>query len=158
GALGRAIEAGALVVGDRVEAALVVPGAQAAVFEALVRPETWWAQKVEGALEPGTDAVMDFGPFGRIAIHTVSVQAPAYLAYRWVQGTADPMQRLGDARGPASTLGELRTEDAPEGTRVRVVESGVEARPVEDVATHFTRAHQAWGIILGLLEGHFRKR
>lgn len=158
GALQRAVEGGALEVGDRIDNQIVVRGAPELVFAKLANPVGWWAQSIDSAIEPGTDAVLDFGPFGRIAIHTVSVEAPRYLAFRWVQGGDDPVQRLGDARGPASTLVEFELEPADQGTRIKQSESGFEALPVDDLAPHYGRAHQAWGIILGLLEGHLAKQ
>lgn len=83
---------------------------------------------------------------GKLEMTGVAADAPGYLAYRWRQGR--------DA-GP-ETLVELRLDEAPGGTRLRQSESGFAALP--DAATHWKRAYQTWGVILGLLEHHLEPR
>jgi hypothetical protein len=59
-----------------------------------------------------------------------------------------------DPRQGPSTLVAFDLDEVPEGTRVRQSESGFLALP-GDATPHFKRAHQAWGVILGLLAHHF---
>jgi len=144
GGLARSFEQGE--PGDRIDNERIVAAPRERVYAALVAPAGWWAKEVEGTLAPGARATLDFGPFGRVTVEVVAAEAPGYLAYRWRQGR--------DV-GP-DTLVEYRLEEAAEGTRLRQSESGFDALP--DAAQHWKRAHQGWGIILGLLEHHLEPR
>ncbi|HVK73703.1 MAG TPA: SRPBCC domain-containing protein [Kofleriaceae bacterium] len=158
GGLARFLTTGPLTLQDRIENELVVPAPRADVFAALTHPERWWAEKVEGALVPGQQPVVDFGMFGRIRFAVIAADAPDYFAYRWVQGVDDPARRVDDPRTSPSTLVEYHLDDAPGGgTRVRQAESGFTALPGDDLLRHYKRAHQVWGIILGMLGKHFAR-
>lgn len=139
---------------DRIENEILVRAPRERVYDALVHPEGWWARKVEGELAPGQLPVLDFGQFGKIRIHVEAAEPPGRLAYRRIQGVDDPARLLDDPREGPSTLVEYRLEEAPEGTRVRVVESGFDLLS-EATTVHFKRAHQGWGIVLCMLEMHF---
>ena len=142
---------------DWIESEVLVRAPRERVYSALTDPVGWWAQKMEGALTQGQRPTLDFGPYGKVSVFVVEEEAPRYLAFRWVQGVDDPARRLDDPRENPSTLVEFRLEEAPEGTRVKQAESGFHALPGDNVAKHFKRAHQAWGVILGLLQMHVAK-
>jgi uncharacterized protein YndB with AHSA1/START domain len=142
-----------LSLADRLENEIVLPAPKAQVFAALIEPTRWWAQKAEGKMAPGELVMLDFGQFGKIAVYVEAVRAPDRLAFRWVQGVDDPARRQADPRTAPSTLVELTLDEVPGGTRVRQSESGFLALP-GDVAPHFKRAYQGWGVILGLLAHH----
>lgn len=130
-------------VADRIENERVLPAPRERVYAALVAPETWWAEKVEGRVAVGERTVFDFGPFGRFPVEIVATDAPARFAFRWT-------------KDGATTLVEYELEDAGGATRLRQRESGFDALP--DREARFQRAYQGWGIILGLLERHLTSR
>jgi uncharacterized protein YndB with AHSA1/START domain len=138
---------------DRIDNQIVVPAARARVFAALTAPTGWWAHKAEGKMAAGEQVLLDFGQFGKIAIAVEAARSPDYVAFRWVQGVDDPALRQRDPRQHPSTLVEFQLDEVPEGTRVRQSESGFSSLP-GDVARHFKRAYQGWGVILALLEHH----
>jgi uncharacterized protein YndB with AHSA1/START domain len=150
--------AGGSELSDVIEGEVVVRAPRDQVYAALTHPERWWAQKVEGTLAPGERPVLDFGPFGKAAIYVTAAEPSGYLAYRWVQGVDDPARRLEDPRNNPSTLVEFRLEETPQGTHVHQRESGFAGLPGDNVLSHYKRAHQGWGIILGMLEMHVTKR
>jgi uncharacterized protein YndB with AHSA1/START domain len=157
GGLPRSLVAAELGAADRFDNVVVIPAPPAAVHDALVRPTGWWAAKIEGELAAGQLPVLDFGPFGRIRLQVVAVSPPHRLAWRWIQGVDDPARRDADPRAAPTTLVEFRLDPCPEGTRVTQSESGFQALP-GDTRRHVQRAHQAWGVILGMLAGRFAAR
>lgn len=156
GGLARSFASADLVAGDRIESELALAAAREQVYAALIHPETWWAQRVEGSIAPGERPTLDFGPFGRIQIDVLATDAPSRLVFRWIQ-SEDAALRAEDPRLHPATQVELQLADAPGGTRLQLVEHGFDALP-GDRAALWKRAHQAWGIILGMLEGHLAKR
>jgi len=148
GALGRALAGDAQPAGDAVEHSADVAAPPAQVHDALVHPERWWCERIEGAIEPGTQPVLDYGTFGRIRFDVVAVESPRTLTFRWPQGVDD---RTVDPRAAPATTVELTVEPAPAGSRVHVRETGFTALP-GSLETHVRRAHQAWSVILGLLQ------
>jgi uncharacterized protein YndB with AHSA1/START domain len=152
--LPRHFAAETMAVSDRIENQIVLQAPRDKVFAALSDPTGWWAQKVEGTLAAGEQVLLDFGQFGKVVIHVEAVRAPAHLAYRWIPGGDDPARRMEDPRKHPSTLVEFHLDEVPEGTRVRQSESGFLSLP-GGAGPPFKRAHQAWGVILGLLEHRF---
>lgn len=158
GGLPRYFGAADLPIGDRLEVVLEMAAPPAAVFDALVNPTRWWAQAITGELEPGAEAVLDFGPFGKQCFAVVAREAPTRFAFRHVAGTEDPAALAASPAGQPSTLVEIALAPTEAGgTRVQLVESGFEGLGVEPLAPHVHRANAAWGIILGLLEMHVTK-
>jgi uncharacterized protein YndB with AHSA1/START domain len=126
---------------DRIENDVVIGAPRADVYDALVHPERWWAQTVDGAFVPGGRVTMDFGPFGTWTVDVVEASAPHHLTLR-----------------KDATVIEYHLDDAPGGTRLRHAESGFLALPEADRKAAFTRSLSGWGIILGLLQMHFAGR
>lgn len=79
---------------------------------------------------------------GAPTLEVVGNEAPRYLSFRWPR------------EGDASTLVEFHLEDIPGGTRVKQRETGLASLP-GDTLLHLKRAHQAWGVVLGMLGHHF---
>lgn len=153
GGLHRALESGPVVFADRIEHTLELPAPPDRVYAALVDPTGWWAQRVDGALAPGATPILDFGPFGRVAVQVVAAEPSTRLAYRWIAGTDDPARRADDPTAHPSTLVEYTLSPSATGTTLHVVESGFAALPT-DAARHHARATQAWHIILSMLRHH----
>ena len=105
----------------------------------------------------GESPLLDFGQFGRWRFHVVTADAPGLLAYQRVQGVDDPARLADDPRKQPNTLVEIRLEEHGQGTLLHLTESGFKALHVENPLASFRRAQQAWSIILGMLEMHFRK-
>lgn len=157
GGLERFFDPDKAAVADRLENERLLPAPRERAF-AVVSALTWWAERVEGALVPGSSAVLDFGQFGKSRIHVVALEPGRYFAYRWspMNPAADAALRLADPLTLPSTLVELRFEDAPDGTRLLHSESGYLALP--DAAERFATSRALWGMVLGMLERAFSKR
>ncbi|MET0411923.1 MAG: SRPBCC domain-containing protein [Polyangiaceae bacterium] len=138
-------------VSDRIENERLLAAPRERAFSTLTA-FTWWAERVEGSLTPGSSPVLDFGQFGKSRIHVVALEPGRYFAFRWspMNPAADPAQRLADPLTVPNTLVELRLEDAPGGTRLLHSESGFVALP--DGAERSQTARAIWGMVLGLLE------
>jgi uncharacterized protein YndB with AHSA1/START domain len=140
---------------DRVEREIVVRAPIERAYAALTDPAlfpTWGPVAVEGRLAPGERPVLDFGDDGggKVAVLVVAVDAPSYFAYRWAQGATDPAILLGDPLAAPNTLVEFHLEAVADGTRVRVVESGIAALPgIADHETAAERMGEGWGLMLG---------
>jgi uncharacterized protein YndB with AHSA1/START domain len=150
GGLARGVASAGQPPSDRIEHAIEVAVSPDRAFEALVHPERWWCERIDGAIAAGTQPLLDFGMFGRIRFDVIAVDSPASLVYRWLQGVAD---RTADPRGGPSTTVELRVEAAGAGARVRAVETGFLALPGDPLPL-VRGAQQAWAVILGLLQRH----
>ncbi len=156
GGLGQSFDGGGALQ-DRLEATQLVNAPREAVYAALTTPTLWWAEKMDGTMTPGETPLLDFGPFGRWRFCVVAADAPGYLSYQRTQGVDDPVRLAEDPRGQPHTLVEHRLEQTPQGTMVRLTESGFLALKVDNPLASFRRAQQGWSIILGMLEMHFNK-
>ncbi|MEW5853368.1 MAG: SRPBCC domain-containing protein [Myxococcota bacterium] len=155
GGLGRAFTA--TEPQDKLEYEHSIKATRERVYDALVHPDRWWAEMMDGRFAPGETPLLDFGPFGQWRIHVEKADAPTTIAYRRVQGVEDPGQLRLDPREHPNTLVSIQLHSAPEGTHVHVTESGFLALKTQNLATHFRRAQAAWPIIMGLLQQHFEK-
>lgn len=146
---------------DKVEREITIRASIERAFAALTDPAhfpTWGPERVEGVIAPGERPVLDFGAGGRCAVYVVAVDAPRYFAYRWKQGETDPVALLGDPLEGPNTLVEFHLEIVADGTRVRVVESGLSALPLPAGADRDKAAEgmeAGWGLMLGGLAKHF---
>jgi len=138
---------------DFVQREVVINGAIDRVFAAITDPATyptWGPVKVEGALVPGETPILDFGVSGRVAVHVMAVDSPSYFAYRWAQGQTDPEKLVADPLTLPNTLVEFHLEAFEEGTKVKVVESGLSQLP--GLAPEAAAPMEAgWGLMLGAL-------
>ena len=115
---------------------------------------TWGPVGIEGVLAPGERPVLDFGPSGggKVRILVVAAEVPRYFAYRWMQGVFDPEVLLRDPLTGPNTLVEFHLETVAEGTRVRVVESGIAALPAVpgmDADTSLANMGKGWELMIG---------
>lgn len=130
------------------------------VFAALTDPSlfpTWGPERVEGTIAAGERPVFDFGASGKAAVYIVAVEPPRYFAYRWMQGATDPAVMLGDPLAGPNTLVEFHLEEVNDGTRVRVVESGLDKLPMPDEVRDaaLDGMGKGWELMIGGLPRHF---
>jgi uncharacterized protein YndB with AHSA1/START domain len=146
---------------DAVEREIVVRAPKERVYAALTEPDqltAWWPRGgIEGTLRPGETPILDFGEYGKCAVHVVAAEPHRYFAFRWVQGATTPEMVVAAPLSQPNTLVEFHFEGVSGGTRVRVVESGLAALPAEAYERVIKGIPEGWGIILGALERHLAK-
>lgn len=111
---------------DRIEREILIEAPMERVW-ALVSEPGWWIGDGEHSGEiisrNGDLVVVDYPPYGRFSVLTVSTDAPRYVSYR----SAESDQRPG---GGTSTLVEFFLTEQGVGTVLRVVESGYASLPL----------------------------
>lgn len=137
---------------DTIQREIVLRAPKQRVFEAIADPAkiiNWFPDGVEGKLAKGERSVFDFGDFGKVAIQVVASDPHDYFAYRWVPSVGasqeDPMKQ-------ANTLVEFRLEDVPEGTRLKLNESGFASLPNEVIEKSLSDNNEGWDTMLARLE------
>jgi len=137
---------------DTIEKQVLVKASRERVFAAISDPEqivNWFPEKVEGAFKVGEDAVLDFGKNWRFRVRIVASDRPSYFAYRWA-----PHSEQGAETEPLkepTTIVEFWLDDSPEGTVVRLKESGFASLPAEVSAKQFEDNNGGWDTELGRL-------
>jgi uncharacterized protein YndB with AHSA1/START domain len=114
------------VTEDRIERELVLPVAIERVWEALTDPaevSEWFDIHTEIDLRPGGAASFGWEKDGRFRAVVEEVDPPRRFAYRWC---LDRETSVGE--GPTTRV-EFTLEEASEGTRLRLVESGFASLP-----------------------------
>lgn len=137
---------------DVIEKRVTVKASQETVFEAISNPQkiiNWFPDAVEGSMEPGTDAIFDFGGHGKNKIHVVESKPNSYFSFRWVPGS---QHFLGDVMSVANTLVEFFIEPIDESTvEVTVKESGFLSLPEADREQRFQDNTGGWDYMAGRL-------
>src|SRR5688572_25038769 len=140
---------------DRVERETFARAPITKVFAALTDPSlfpTWGPERVDGTIAPGEQPVFDFGWGGKCRVHIVAIESPRYFAYRWKQGVYDPEILLRDPLDGPNTLVEFHLEETGGGTRVRVVESGIDKlpqNPETNIDDALENMGKGWELMLG---------
>jgi uncharacterized protein YndB with AHSA1/START domain len=118
----------AVDVPDAIERELIVPASPARVWAALTQPEqlsAWFGTQASIELRPGGEVTFTWdgssGPRGVTRGVIEAVEPPRRLTFRW-QPSPDTDQ---------TTRVEFTLEPHPEGTRLRLVESGFAGLPPE---------------------------
>lgn len=139
-------------VQDSILREIVLKAPKERVFRAITDPDQivkWFPDGIEGKLEKGERPVFDFGDYGKVAIYVVASDPNDYFAYRWVPSVGasedDPLKH-------PNTLVEFHLQDAPEGTRLRLVETGFAALPAEVIEKSFKDNNEGWDYMLPRLE------
>jgi uncharacterized protein YndB with AHSA1/START domain len=144
---------------DRIERSIEIRAPLARVWRALSNAEEFGAWfgvalagqtfaagcSVEGRItHPGYEHLV-------FTAHVERVEPPRRLAFRWHPYPIDPAT---DYSGEATTLVEFELEPTPEGTRLRVVESGFDALPPARRRDAFRMNSQGWDAQMKNIERH----
>jgi uncharacterized protein YndB with AHSA1/START domain len=115
-------------VPDSIERELILPAPPARVWTALTQPDqlsAWFGTQATIDLRPGGEVIFTWdgltGPRGTNRGVIETVEPPNRFAFRW-QSSPDTVQM---------TRVEFTLEPHPEGTRLRLVESGFASLPPE---------------------------
>jgi len=142
-------------VQDKLDKEIVLRASQERVYAALTDPEkivNWFPDAVEGKLEPGERPVFDFGEYGKHSIFVVAADPYSYFAYRWIPGSVHvPVGFVGDVLQEPHTLVEFHLEPIPEGTKLRLVESGFSSLPADVMEQCFKDNTGGWEYMLDRL-------
>jgi uncharacterized protein YndB with AHSA1/START domain len=110
------------MVPEQIEREIVIDAPPERVWAVLTDPEhvaAWFAQAVEGDLQPGAASVLTWKEHGSVPIVVERSDAPSFFSDRWAARSPGAEPAAGN-----STLVEFTLAPEGEGTRLRVVESG----------------------------------
>lgn len=133
---------------DTIERELVLPAPPEQVWEALTDPghvSKWFGVEAEIDLRPGGTVVFGWPEHGRFHGVVEDVSPPSLFSYRWCLDLDTPV----DA-GPTTKV-QFILEPAPEGTRLKLVESGFAALPEGVRDRHLAENTTGWEEELGEL-------
>ena len=142
-------------VPDSIEREFVLPAPPARVWTALTQPDqlsAWFGTQATIDLRPGGEVIFTWdgstGPSGTCRGVIEAIEPPARFVFRW-QSVADevPMTRV-----------EFTLEPHPEGTRLRLVESGFASLPPELRGGLHERNTRGWQRELGELAQYLAVR
>lgn len=135
---------------DRIEKHVVLRAPRAKVWDAVGDSRqfgTWFNAKLEGPFVAGETVhgtITEPGYEGMPLILFVErVEPGRHLSFRWHPYAIDPKS---DYSREPTTLVTFDLEDAPEGTRLRIVESGFDALPPERRAESRKSSDEGWTI------------
>jgi uncharacterized protein YndB with AHSA1/START domain len=118
---------------DRIEKTAVLEAPRSRVWRALTNAEefgTWFRARFSGTFAVGAvlRAPITYPGYEHLtmAIRIVSMEPERYFAFRWHPHEVDLSK---DYSAEPTTLVEFTLEDAPDGTKLTVVESGFDALP-----------------------------
>jgi uncharacterized protein YndB with AHSA1/START domain len=133
---------------DRIEKIVVLRAPRGRVWQALVDEKQfgeWFGMNVQGRFEPGATVVCAIvgGPYDGFSAPLVvdRLEPEALFSFRWHPYAVD---RNVDYSAEPMTLVTFELADAPEGTRLRVVESGFDAIPAARRATARLKNDEGW--------------
>lgn len=154
---------------DRIEKSIVLRASRARVWRALTDPKEfgdWFGMRFEDPFVPGQRvrativgttadpevAKMQETHAGvRFDIFIDRIEPQRLFSFRWHPGAVDPS--LDYSKEP-TTLVEFTLDDASEGVRLTVAESGFDQIPATRRANAFAQNEQGWGIVIGLVAKH----
>ena len=133
---------------DRIEKQVVLKAPRARVWRALTDAGefgSWFGVKMESGFAPGAVARgrITYPGYEHLVFEAtvVTMEAERLLAWRWHPAPVDPGV---DYSREATTLVTITLDEAPEGTRLTVVESGFDALPAERRAEAFRMNDGGW--------------
>ena len=147
---------------DRIEKQVLLRAPRARVWRALTNAAefgTWFGARLEGEFAPRARVA---GPitipgYEHVVLEMTieRVEPERLLSYRWHPYAVDPSV---DYSSEPATLVEFRLEDAGEGTRLTVVESGFDKLPAARRDEAFRMNDAGWTGQLGNIERHVAAR
>ena len=156
-------------VTDRIEKSIVLQATRARVWRALTDPKEfgdWFGMRFDGAFVPGTRVAAtvvgttvdpDVAKAQqqhagiRFDIFIERVEPEHRFSFRWHPGLPDPAS---DRTAEPTTLVEFTIDEAPDGIRLTVTETGFDRLPDARRAAAFSSNEQGWGIVVGLAAKH----
>jgi uncharacterized protein YndB with AHSA1/START domain len=144
---------------DRIEKDIVLRAPRARVWQALTDARefgTWFGADLTGAsFAPGakvTGKITSPG-YEHVTLELVveRVEPEHLLSWRWHPYAVDPKK---DYSGEPATLVVFELRDVPEGTHLKVVESGFDALPVSRRAEAWRMNGQGWASQLKNIDRH----
>ena len=133
---------------DRIEKEIVIKAPRARVWRALTDAAEfgrWFGVEMKDGFAPGARAQgrITHPGYEHLTLDmTVERMEPERLfSWRWHPYAVDPRQDYGSE---PTTLVECELTDVPEGTRLRIVESGFDAIPVARRAEAFRMNSEGW--------------
>ena len=147
---------------DRIEKQVLLRAPRARVWRALTNTAefgAWFGARLEGEFAPRARVAGSITIPGyehvELEMTIERVEPERLLSYRWHPYAVDPDV---DYSSEPTTLVEFRLEDAGEGTRLTVVESGFDELPAERRAEAFRMNDAGWAGQLGNIERHVAAR
>jgi uncharacterized protein YndB with AHSA1/START domain len=136
---------------DKIEKNVVLSAPRSRVWKAIADSKQfgeWFEMEMSGPFEPGakiTGTIKSAGKYqGITGIFVVDRVEPEKLfSFRWHPYA---VERNVDYSSEPMTLVTFELEEAKEGTRLRIVESGFDAIPQSRRALAFRMNSQGWGI------------
>ena len=105
----------------------------------------WFRVKLEGSFEEGRTihGRITYPGYEHLNVEMLveKLEPERYFAYRWRPNAVDPKH---DYSAEPMTLVEFELADAPEGTRLTIIESGFDRLPAERRAEAFRGNDQGW--------------
>ncbi len=142
---------------DTIVREITVSAPKERVYSAITDPKEiikWFPDKVDGSLDVGERPIFTFNGHGTSQIYVVAAKPTNYFAYRWVPGDA---AIEGDVLKVANTLVEFFLEEAKNGTKVTMKESGFASLPAEVAERCFGMNSEGWNYMLARLEKELNK-
>jgi uncharacterized protein YndB with AHSA1/START domain len=154
---------------DRIEKSIVLRATRARVWRALTDPKEfgdWFGMRFEDPFVPGgrvrgtivgTTADPEVAKMQethaglRFDIVIERIEPQRVFSFRWHPAAVDPAI---DYSAEPMTLVEFTLDDAPEGVRLTVAESGFDRIPTSRRAAAFAQNEQGWGIVITLVAKH----
>jgi uncharacterized protein YndB with AHSA1/START domain len=143
---------------DRIEKEIVLRAPRARVWRALTDASEfgrWFGVALSSGFAVGSSTRGHITTPGyehlKLELAVVQMEPESLLSWRWHPYAVDP---AADYSQEPTTLVELTLHEVPEGTRLRVVESGFDAIPPQRRADAFRMNAQGWEIQLGNVSRH----
>ena len=141
---------------DTISREVLINAPKEKVYAALTDPaqlSQWFPDNVEGDIRPGERPVFDFGEYGKHSTYVVATDPYSYVAYRWIPGSVHvPAGFIGDVLKEPNTLCEFHIDETPQGTRVRLLESGFSSLPQEFYAKSIEDNEGGWTVMIHRLK------
>jgi len=143
---------------DRIEKNILLRAPRARVWRALTDAGefgTWFRVKLEGSFAVGQPikGKITHPGYEHLSMEVVvqKMDAERLFSFRWHPYAVDPKV---DYSAEPPTLVEFRLEEAADGTKLTVVESGFDAIPAARRAEAFRMNEQGWGAQLENIQRH----
>lgn len=143
---------------DRIEKQILLRAPRARVWRALTDAEefgAWFRVKLDGPFVPGqrTTGHITYPGYEHLRMEVLveRMEAESLFSYRWHPAAVDPQA---DYSREPSTLVEFRLEAVPEGTLLRLVESGFDQLPADRRDTAYRMNEGGWTIQMGNIQHH----